>query len=202
LKSRVVKSITLMELILAIVLLGIIILAATSIDIASVSFFKSSDFKTRVLNEASLIMEHIQKNALQSHGWLRNQGVSPDTGGSYDYLRIRMDVKKLVDGNMQYTPANFDDDKWVRYYYDRDNSKLMYCNDWDESSGNCDGDEEILSEKIISCVFKRDSDRDPTVDVNITAQYNPGAVACGQDPRNNPCVNLKGNFLLGAHSFN
>ena len=98
------KSLTLVELILSMVLLSTIIFAATAIDLAARGFFRSSDERSRVQNEASLVLEHIQQNASRAHGWNQNPGFNINA----NQLRVRLDGG---------SPETFGDalDSWVQY---------------------------------------------------------------------------------------
>ena len=65
------KTVTLMELTLAIALMGVVILGVTSFDVGSRQFLQSSERKTQVLNEATLIMDRISRDALTAVGSLK-----------------------------------------------------------------------------------------------------------------------------------
>jgi len=70
------KSITLIELIIAMTLLGVIVLGATTFHIASEKFLSSSERKTQVLNELTLILQHLHKNVLVATGSIDNRGIN------------------------------------------------------------------------------------------------------------------------------
>lgn len=62
------KAVTLIELILAIALMGVVILGVTSFDLGSRRFLQASERKTQALNEVTLLMDRISKDALLAVG--------------------------------------------------------------------------------------------------------------------------------------
>jgi len=197
------RAITLMELILASVLLMTIILSATSLDIATRYFFKSSDLKTKVLNEASLITEHIAKSALFSvgEGGLK---VSADDGDitkrafsvSADgkRLKIRQDLRS--DNNYYQsldTPQNFNNDRCVKYVFDSTAHTVTY---YKYSSHNCTGNplqSIILTKKLMDLsageYLSYNAGANPfRIAVFLKLRHNPAKAA---DPKANPEVELK-----------
>lgn len=102
------KSVTLVELIISITLLGVIILGAIAFHLSSERFLTSSETKTQVLNELTFVLQHLHKNILLATGDLTNVGI--DASG-VTILRIRQDR------NVPKTPADYSDDRWVRYEF-------------------------------------------------------------------------------------
>ncbi|MBN2120072.1 MAG: prepilin-type N-terminal cleavage/methylation domain-containing protein [Candidatus Omnitrophica bacterium] len=196
------KGISLVELILAIALLAVIVVAATGIDVAARYFFKSSDSKTRVINDASFILEHMHKYVSRAHGHASNFGyvvADPNT------LRIRLDAS--VSGfTAGFTPADFTDDIWVQYRFSPSANRMEFCSNWDPATGSCSGGTgvEILSQRVISHVdpgrrvFTLSPDL-TSVLVDIEARYDPAQSA---DVRDNPEANLRTAIFFGSHSFN
>ncbi|MFA5336738.1 MAG: prepilin-type N-terminal cleavage/methylation domain-containing protein [Candidatus Omnitrophota bacterium] len=62
------KAVTLIELTMAIALMGVVVLGVASFDVGSRRFLQSSERSTQVLNEATLIMDRISKDALTAVG--------------------------------------------------------------------------------------------------------------------------------------
>jgi len=62
------RAVTLIELIMAIALMGVVILGVASFDVGSRRFLQASERKTQVLNEATLIMDRITRDALTAVG--------------------------------------------------------------------------------------------------------------------------------------
>ena len=62
------KAVTLIELTMAIALMGVVVLGVASFDVGSRRFLQSSERNTQVLNEATLIMDRISKDAFTAVG--------------------------------------------------------------------------------------------------------------------------------------
>jgi Tfp pilus assembly protein PilV len=62
------KAVTLIELTLALALMGVIVIGIASFDVGSRKFLQASERKTQVLNEATLIMDRISRDALTAVG--------------------------------------------------------------------------------------------------------------------------------------
>jgi hypothetical protein len=184
------KSLTLLELILAVVLLAMVILSAASLDVASLEFFKSSDRKAVVLNEVSSVKEYVQKSALQAHGWINNPGFGIIDAG--DGVWFRLDHTN--------TPADFSDDSYVWYKFDSTTNQIELCDSSLPLAGLsvCPGTSSVLSRRIESCVFSYPADS-TVIQVEITGIYDPAGPV--DDERENPHVQMRSQFFLGSHSF-
>ena len=66
------KSTTLIELLIAVSLLSVVILAAATFDIASRNFLRASQRKAEVVNDATLVLDHMHKNILSAIGDIHN----------------------------------------------------------------------------------------------------------------------------------
>jgi len=186
------KSITLLELILSMVLLVIIILAASSIDIATKTFFNSSFRKNSALNSASLSLETIQKYVLQSHGWSDDRG--------FNITNNRLWIR--VDDESNPTPETFSDDIWVRYLYISKKHQLKFCDNCGVSDAHpltcaCQNPEIILSNQVTDCSFTSAAGG-TGVHINIITKFDPNNPP---NERTNPQDNLQGTFYYGCHSF-
>jgi len=62
------KSLTITELLIAVFLLSVIVLGASTFQIASDSFLRSTERKTQVLNELTFVIEHLSKNVALGAG--------------------------------------------------------------------------------------------------------------------------------------
>ena len=76
------KSITLVELIISVTLMGVIILGAVAFHLAGGKLLTSSETKTRVLNDLSFVLQHLQKNILTAKGSADNPGISVNVAGN------------------------------------------------------------------------------------------------------------------------
>ncbi len=120
--DRKIRSFTLVELILTILLLSVIILAATSFDYTSLFLFESSRKKSVIINEMSLVLDHIHKSAIHITGDVNDSGINVDSGNQA--VNLRVDVND--------TPCDYSDDIWVRYECTNVNSnqyKIDFCSD-------------------------------------------------------------------------
>ncbi len=186
------KSLSLLEVVLAMVMLGMIVLAATSLDVASVEFFKSSNRKVEVINEVSLVMNHVEKSAISAHGWINNPGFGIMSGGDGIWFRL--------DGSRPPSPSDYTDDDYVFYRFDSGTNQIEYCkaNSMISFSSACPGQSQILSNRIETCTFSYPADS-VVVQAEITGIYDPAGPAA--DERENPHVQMRSMFFLGSHSF-
>ena len=83
-------GVTLAELIVAVALLGVVILGVTSFDLASRYFLKSSENKTRVVNELAFILQHISKYTLQASGDGVNRGIGREDLPASNQIRLHI----------------------------------------------------------------------------------------------------------------
>ena len=120
------KSITLVELLIAVTLMGIVILGAVAFHLAGEKFLISSETKARVLNDLSFVLQHLQKNILLGTGDLTSRGINVPAAG---ILSIRQDIDAV--GNQNYTPADYSDDRTVRYKFGivPDQNSVMFSDD-------------------------------------------------------------------------
>lgn len=107
--SRKIHSVTLLELLTAVVLITVIILGITSIEVFSRFHVLSSNRKARLQNEASVALEHMSKYISQAIGNTVNdralRGYADNKG-----IRIRIDS----DGNGRADTT----DTWIAYRHE------------------------------------------------------------------------------------
>lgn len=109
------KSVSLLELLIAIVLLSVLVLGLTSIDYFSRNHVISSDTRSRLQNEIYLALEHINRSVFRATGDNNNYGIldpSFVTPSGDVMTQIRIDL------NVPPTPDNYADDTWVGYAHD------------------------------------------------------------------------------------
>lgn len=99
------KSVTLVELIIAISLFGVLVVAFTSFDTYSRQHVIVSDRRARLQNELAYALEQMSKYVLQGTGNFNNQPLQQTTNG----FRIRVDLHNPP------TPADLSDDTWISY---------------------------------------------------------------------------------------
>lgn len=101
------KTVTLMELIIAIALMGVVIVGVTVFDFSSRQFLQSAERKTKVLNEAALIIDRIVKDALSAVGTRDNPAIAVAANG----------INMYPDTNGDGIHDTNDDTRWIRYRY-------------------------------------------------------------------------------------
>jgi len=90
------KAITLIELLIGVVLMGVVVLGAISFDIASKTFFKSTERKVNVLNDLTFVLEHLHKNIMQGGGTVTNLSASLALDWSGNVLTINQSTGATV----------------------------------------------------------------------------------------------------------
>jgi len=125
------KSVTLMELLIAVGLFMVIILGATTFHFASTEFLRSSERKADVLNELTMILEHLDKNIRLATGDADNVGINISQSGNVWTLTVRQDLRADINaaGTLWaslYTPDDYDDDRSVRYVFDPNNNRITF----------------------------------------------------------------------------
>lgn len=175
------KSITLIELLVAMAMLGILILGFSSIDLFSRYHALSSERRAKLQNEVSYALAHMNKNVAQGMG---NVAQPPLEAIANSGFRVR------VDRNIPPTPQILTDDTWLNYTLS--NNTLSFT--WDSNT-------EPLSNYIVSGVVSGIMPSDPdtggfyinltengsVIEVGLVARFDP-AVAKSVD---NPQVAMK-----------
>lgn len=72
------KSVTLVELLIAISLLAVIILGVAAFDLISRELFITSERKTQVLNELTYCLDHLHRKTFEGNGDLANPAITWD----------------------------------------------------------------------------------------------------------------------------
>jgi Tfp pilus assembly protein PilW len=181
------KTITLVELILAMSLLGVIVFAATSIDITARRFFRASDLTAEVVNEASYVMEHIQKHASQAHGWRDAAGY---TGWGPEPLAASNTLQIVIDADEDPATNTIPPDVLATYVLAGNEARFQT---------NLMPQPEVLSYKIIQLQFDSIANNS-AVRVTVRARHDPTNPTI--DPKTNPEETLATNIFFGQHSTN
>lgn len=208
------KSVTLLELLIAISLLGILVLAFTSIDLFSRYHVRSADIRSQLQNEASFVLEHMSKQIPRAIGneWIDGaDAVVEDeaftNNGIVVYidwnLNGRRDTIAAGDRRIAYRwypvtapPANR---YQIRYCPQCTTASCTICTPaWGTVADN------TLSRKIIACTFIKPETgnilTDNYVEVSITTCYDPDETpdACGTP--DNPQVEMRTRIKMPAVS--
>lgn len=199
-KTMSKKAVTLVEMLVSISLLSVIIMAATSFDFASRKFVNSSQRKSLAVNEASLILEHIQKYASFVHGFdgagavILNRGWTTASG-------VNNVIMLRIDDPANPSPENLNDDLWVRYYLDASNT-FRFCPDTAVPPitvpGNCNVQEEILSSRVTLFGWSATGWNLGTPTITLTARYNASATV---NNSTNPNATVSGELFFGSLSL-
>ncbi len=178
------KSISLLELILAISLMGVIILGVTSFDMASRQFFTAAERKAKITNEAALILDRIAKDALSSIGHGISESDSPAAVCPYSSTHLLYMVQDTDKNGIR--DDNFDE--LIVYAFDN-NSHVL-------SRTQAGGDAETVSDKVI--IFGAPVVNN-TIKIYLTLRYDPSKPA---DPISNPQVQSITTVEVPAWSLN
>ncbi len=202
------KSLTLTELIIAIVLLGIVFLTATNLEISGRRFYIQSDRYTQAIMDIAPAMEKIEKTALLQIGDITNTGISLFPAGcvnNCNEVHIRRDYNAA--GNPNNSPGDYADDRWVAFW--RSNAPpnnclppnpamatandLLFCRNCQNqaiSNGcNCAANDcQSLAKRIVAPAaglegFVVTSNANCGIDISITARFDPTNLADDNNPQ-------------------
>jgi len=189
------KTITLIELLIAISLLLLIVLGAGTFHVASERFLRSSETKVSLVNELTYILEHMNKYISLATGDVNNPGITlPDS----IHLRIRVDL------NSSPTPEDYTDDIWIEYRLNSSNRSIEFCSDYNMNTNSCRTSYETLSSRLINlsgCVFSVSEYNRATLS-GLILRFNPVASI---DPSYNPQLGISPatlSFTSISHSTN
>ncbi len=168
------KSVSLIELLIALVLFSIIILSFTSIDLFSRRNVLTTDMRSTLQHELSYTLEHMSKYVLRA-GCDGNNPPFSLVGSPATGFQIRVDFNN--------TPQNLTDDTWVSYIL----------------SGNtltCSYNSETLSTHIIAGVsnsvmpanpgsgfYINFTDKDSVIEIGLLARYKPATLSDATNPQ-------------------
>jgi type II secretory pathway pseudopilin PulG len=115
-KLRLNKSLTLLELLIALSLFSVIVLAFTSIQYFSRFHLVTSERQSLLQNELSLALEHMAKYVSQASGYPNRPAIErPPAPNNNDRFRV------WIDRNTPPTPENSGDDTPINYILDNNN---------------------------------------------------------------------------------
>ncbi len=138
------RSITLAELLVAIVLVGLLVIAVFNLDNYARFHLITSDRRARLQNEASYCIEQIVKEAIRGIGYVNDQAVVCTA----DDLRIRYDDNNDSPNGQIDSTTLPGGDTLVRFYRDVGTApyELRYYPDFARNPG----DFEVLTNKIVN----------------------------------------------------
>jgi hypothetical protein len=192
------KSITLMELLIALVLMGLVILGINSITIFSRYQLISLDRRIKVQNDLSFCLDHIAKRGLSTIG---NEKVF----GEKTAVVIETDTSLAlyIDAPRSSLGIRDVNDYWIKYTFDKSSNRLLYCSNCGASSAclNCreEGKEEVLSGIITSFKPGKNFSEGNYVYVKISGRWDPSKE---KDSVDNPEVIMRSTIYLPSVSTN
>jgi len=194
---RLNKSVTLVELLIAVCIFALIVIGFSSIDTFSRYHVVSSDRRAKLQNDASYVLEHMAKEIGKAIGDVNNSTVDTANIGGDAAVQVWIDYNQngqrdAGDREIAYrftgSPAAYQ----IKFCPECTNGPCTNCNpNWNST--------EILSSRISSFTSTYSS-TDNYVGINITAcwdaQNNPGT--CGS--LDNPRLEMKNRINMPAVS--
>ncbi len=171
--SYLKKSLTLIELLIAITLLSVIILAISNIDLFTYFHTISADRRVKVQNEVSYVLEHMTKEISKAIGDVNN----PATNTTAISGGIGVYVDLASDGSAGDGRRGTGGDRWIGYR--RSTNDFQYCSNCGSGVNPSCSSWDTLSGRITN--FTR-SVTDNYVDVSITARWQPAQAASSDNP--------------------
>lgn len=203
------KSITLVELLIAIVLIGMIVLGLHSIELFSRFHIIASDRQAKLQNEIAYVLEHMSKKMLNAVGNTNatDPGQRPIATNSIEVdntIQIRTDTNS----NGQRDSG----DKQIAYRYRAPDYQIWYYSNYTDCLDYADPScYEVITHKIIRPDFSTDTTQ-PThftysssnnyLDLQITACWDPDGDpnACGTP--DNPSITMRARINMPSASTN
>jgi len=201
--NRTRYSLTLVELIIAMVLVSVIVLGLSSINIFSRYHVISSDRRTKLQNEVSFILEHMNKYVSLAIGNEMINGADSVVGITQTANSAQMKV--YIDANLN----GVRDDYWIAYRLDlsgTDSYRLRYCGRCLDSNctfGQCVVPQEVLGTRITAF--------NPAKPVNASGQLNRNSLSANlaacwnpavSESADNPCVTMNASISMPSVSVN
>lgn len=189
------RSVTLLELIIAIVLLSIIIFGINSINSFSNYHVISSDRRANVQNQVSFCLEHITKEASKAIG---NESVA----GANSVVSIvpNTSLAIFVDGNRNGIRDTAGGDYWINYNLNAASHELRYCSNCGNSPSCPTCNYEVLSSKITAFTPDKDFSLGNHINISITGCHDPAQATAACGTQDNPEVTMDTTAFLPSVS--
>jgi Tfp pilus assembly protein PilV len=185
------RSLTLIELLIAIILLAVIILGVNSIDIFSRYHFISTDRRAKLQNDVSLCLEHITKSVSQAIG---NEAVTAGSVVSVNGNKLSVFID--ANGNGMVDTGDY----WIGYKFNSGQHTLTYCSQCNNSAcGSCVVSEDTLAKDITVFSPTTNNLSNGYIDVSITACFDPTGTRGSSD---NPSVTMSTSLGLPSVASN
>ncbi|PIQ88686.1 MAG: hypothetical protein COV72_07095 [Candidatus Omnitrophica bacterium CG11_big_fil_rev_8_21_14_0_20_42_13] len=177
-------SVTLIELMIAVVLLSVILLVGATIDIAARKFYNLTDRQAGLQNEINPVILRIKRDVNRASGRVGDQGITVQSGNSR--FRVRVDNNN--------TPSDTSDDQWVSYGLV--GNEVLFLGPHSPPAWPTAATAEVIADRVTAfvptAIVSALAAVNRGVDINITACFNPAAAApsplCGS--RENPNLSV------------
>ena len=187
------KSVTLLELLLAVALMSLVVLGFTSIDIFSRQNVVASDRRARIQNTVAFCMAHMSKYIGNAMGSKNNPPLTvPDTVNGESGIKIRVDTNN--NGRLDASTL----DKQIAYSYNSTTYQLKFYGNFTDASTTS----EILSDKIVTDLSATNigyNNATNYVTVKITGRWTPSDANVTPE---NPEVTMYTNVVMPGVSVN
>ena len=207
-KSRLNKSLSLVELLIAVSIFALIVVGFSNIDTFSRYHVVNSDRRVKLQNDASYVLEHMAKETIRAIGNESINGTDTvvKTIDNPNDKSIQIYIDASGNGKRE-APVNnpgVNQDHWIAYRLDLtggEQNQIRYCGRCRNSNCNfnqCMDSVEILSKKITAFT---PSFSNNYVDIQtVTACWDPDGspAACGG--LENPALNVKNRIYMPAVS--
>ena len=194
------KSVTFIELLIAIVLLSVIVLAVNNVNIFSRYHLVSTDRRVKVQNDASRCLEHITKYVSGAIGNAAVSVVIIDSSSLSNTLSAFTDYNG--NGSMDISSALSPRDRWVRYSMSG-NAFNYYADCGDAAAPACGSVTEVIANDITAFnAVKNISNGNNYADISITACWDPAATTAACGTPDNPSVTMNTSINLPSVSTN
>ena len=189
------RALTLMELVISLVLFSMIVLGIANIEIFCKHAFMGTDRKTRIMNEATYIVEHMSKYIRKAIGDAQNFPVSNDpiAGITCDNItRVWIDYNE--------NGIRDDGDRQIVYCFNNASHTIdYYPGFWTLPEPFTDNTaHETISRNTIACISDFASNKG-YVDINVTTCWN-ASIPCGT--MDNPKMTLQTRITMPSVSIN
>lgn len=180
---RLNRSITLMELLIAIVLMTLMVLSFASIDLFSRYHVFTADRRAQVQNEVSYVLEHMAKNIGSGIGGFNNPAVIQHPAEPQNWIKVRWDR------NLNGQPDDDGVNDWIAYRYIPAQNQILYYSTYPFSGWPAGG--EVISRRITNNSFSYNpTDNFVSVDI-ITARWDPAQPSSLDNPETTMRIHIK-----------
>lgn len=175
------RSLTLIELLIAVSLLAVMVLGIANIDIFSRFQLVTADRRVKLQNDLSLCLEHMVKNLSNAIG---NEALLGANSSVFIWPNSTNTavLSVFTDTNGNGTMEAGAGDYWMGYIFNSGNKQLNYCSRCaDYSCSSCSVAQELLAKDITAFSASKDFSQGNYINVVLTACWDPtGAIGpCG-----------------------